>query len=633
MRFLKSIIVGAASLLLMAGTASAQFVHAGNPDVTSLADMTSGGSPTVLEIEGLSDISSYAFDGSDLEIPFTLSGSGAKVWLVIYHADANPPLTITGEGPAPYNDPEHPDPGWHVYEGVNPLVFKSNGERFEEGDNAIVWNGHDNDGNVVPAGSYKLFLAAFDDEAAPHLVAGAVFRKLGTPGRFIIDTANNRIFDHTRNNNMNNDWIENFEGFDLIDHTAITDAGGGTPLSGVPLNSDMTEFIGIGQSNRLMRWTVDWDSNRLAPEEDWGIDNGAEEGIINIEELPGSPGQRTLITNPDKTVAYVTAGVTGTVAQIVSYDVETGAKLDTWDVTDLFIYDNAGSDRVGGPMETAAFYNGEPPPEGITTTSHHTSCIVRHSYDGDLMWMNRNGDGFGDTRAFNSDDGTFGDLLYGHTEAPNFKYSIFANKWGWVSVCENGLDNTSFGAMLGEDGSGLFKFEPKQAPLTWSQHVAVVDEGDDWDGVYMIVGGFGDALASNEWVPEDVGVVPPTHPVAQFPYDQKQVTLGSADTAIAEVEGAATPNTPALGDAYPNPFNPETTIRFDLPWQAPIQIKVYNQTGQLVRVLANQVMGPGKFTVTWDGRDDSGAEVSTGVYLYRIEAPNLQLSKKVTFLK
>jgi flagellar hook assembly protein FlgD len=44
-------------------------------------------------------------------------------------------------------------------------------------------------------------------------------------------------------------------------------------------------------------------------------------------------------------------------------------------------------------------------------------------------------------------------------------------------------------------------------------------------------------------------------------------------------------------------------------------------------------MGPGEFQVTWDGRDDNGVEVATGVYLYRIEAPNLSLHKKVTFIK
>jgi hypothetical protein len=623
----------AVALLFLAGTASAQFVHAGNPDVTALADMTSGSAPTVLEIQGLSNIEDYAFDGSDLEIPFTLSGSGAKVWLIIYTDGQSAPLTISGEGPAPYNDPEHPDAGWHVYEGTDWLVYKSDGQRFEEGNNAITWNGKDQDGANVAAGSYKLFLAAFDDEATPHLVAGAVFRKLGTPGRWIIDLDRGVLFDHTRINNMTNDWIDNFEGVDLFDATALTDAGGGTPLSGVPLNSDNTEFIGIGQNNLLQRWTVDWDANRLAPVEDWGLDFGSENGgVISIEELPGSAGQRTLITNADKSIGYVTAGVSGTVAQIVGYDVATGEKLSTWDLTDLFIYDNNGADRVGGPMETAAFFNGEPDATGITTTSHHTSVILRLDWDGNVMWMNRNGDGFGDSRAFNSADGSFGDLLYGHTEAPNFKYSLFAANDGWVSVCENGLDNVSFGAMLGEDGSGLFHFQPKQVPLTWSQHVAVVDEGTAWDGVYMTIGGFGDALPNNDWADNDV-TVPATHPVAQWPYDQKSVTLGMASTDVTELASNALPQSVELGNAYPNPFNPETTINFSLPWEASIQVKIYNDQGQLVRTLVDQNMGPGEFAVTWDGTNDSGVQVASGMYLYKIEGPDLKMQKKVTFLK
>ena len=63
--------------------------------------------PTTLVIRELSDIADYAFDGSDLEIPFTLEGTGATVFLVIYTVDQHPPLTIEGEGPGPYNDPEH----------------------------------------------------------------------------------------------------------------------------------------------------------------------------------------------------------------------------------------------------------------------------------------------------------------------------------------------------------------------------------------------------------------------------------------------------------------------------------------------------------------------------------------------
>ena len=90
---------------------SSAFLHAGSADI-GLADMTSGGKPAaILKIEGLTDLTNYAFDGSDLDIPFTLNGSGATVWLIIYTVGQNPPLTITGEGPGPYADSERNSPG------------------------------------------------------------------------------------------------------------------------------------------------------------------------------------------------------------------------------------------------------------------------------------------------------------------------------------------------------------------------------------------------------------------------------------------------------------------------------------------------------------------------------------------
>ena len=623
-------IAGAAAFLLLAGTASAQFLHAGNPDVTSLSDMTSGGPPDVLKIEGLSDFPDYAFDGSDLEVNFSLEGAGATVWLFVYTSGQNPPLTIEGEGDPPYKDPTRDQPGWHVYEGVDYLVYKSAGERMDEGDNTITWNGRDNDGNVVPAGSYTLHLAAFDDEAFPHLVAGAVFRKLGAPGRPYWDLGREQIFDFNFINDMNNDWVENFEGYDTMDLSAVSDAGGARPLSAVFLNDDFSEAIAIGQSNFLERLTIDWDANRVATIEDWGEDFGGVNGVINVEDLGGSAGQRTIASNPDKTIAYLTAGVSGTEAQLAGYSIETGEKVSSWDMTDLFLYDNQGADRVGGPMELAAFYDGSPDPWGLTMTSHHTSVIARVDYDGNLKWANRNGDGFGDTQGYNSADGTFGDLLYGHTEAPNFKYSLFSAPDGWVSVCENGRDNTSFGAMLGQDGSGLFKFEPKNTPLTWSQYVCIIDDDTEWDGLHMQIGGFGDAIPSNDWVSDDV-TISPHHPLAHYPYDQKKVNLG-VPSGISEVFGPV-PSGYKVSDAYPNPFNPETTVRFSLPWAADIRVTVYNEQGQKVATLANERLGPGNFDITWDGTDDSGAAVASGVYLYRIEAPDLRLNKKVTLLK
>ena len=121
-----------AVLALTAGTASAQFLHIGDPNV-QLADLTSGGKPNTLSISGLSPIGAYPFDGSTLDVPFTLSGSGATVWLIIYTAGHKAPFTIEGQGPGPYADPEHAAAGWHVYDGVDVLVFKSPGQRFGEG--------------------------------------------------------------------------------------------------------------------------------------------------------------------------------------------------------------------------------------------------------------------------------------------------------------------------------------------------------------------------------------------------------------------------------------------------------------------------------------------------------------------
>ena len=157
-----------------------------------------------------------------------------------------------------------------------------------------------------------------------------------------------------------------------------------------------------------------------------------------------------------KSVVYATAGVSGTVSKIAAYSVEDGSLLDEWDLTDIFMYDNKGSDRSGGPGTMARRYDGQPDPAGITMSGHHTSVTLRLDYAGNILYMNRNGDGYGDSRVFS--EGSFGDLQYGHTEAPSFKYSLYSTKWGWVTNIEAGANTTQNGFVLGEDGSGLFPF-------------------------------------------------------------------------------------------------------------------------------------------------------------------------------
>ena len=88
-----------------------------------------------------------------------------------------------------------------------------------------------------------------------------------------------------------------------------------------------------------------------------------------------------------------------------------------------------------------------------------------------------------------------------------------------------------------------------------------------------------------------------------------------------------------ISQNYPNPFNPVTTISYGLPAGADVRIEIYNILGQNVRTLVDERQAAGYRSVIWDGNDDSGNQVSTGVYFYRIEADDYQASKKMLLIK
>jgi len=90
----------------------------------------------------------------------------------------------------------------------------------------------------------------------------------------------------------------------------------------------------------------------------------------------------------------------------------------------------------------------------------------------------------------------------------------------------------------------------------------------------------------------------------------------------------------ALHGAAPNPFNPSTSIAFDLPNAAPVTLTIYDASGRLVRKLLNSGPGlAGRNEAVWNGRDDSGRQVSSGVYLYRLETPNHSGQGRMTLVK
>ncbi|MBI4122705.1 MAG: T9SS type A sorting domain-containing protein, partial [Parcubacteria group bacterium] len=89
----------------------------------------------------------------------------------------------------------------------------------------------------------------------------------------------------------------------------------------------------------------------------------------------------------------------------------------------------------------------------------------------------------------------------------------------------------------------------------------------------------------------------------------------------------------ALLQNFPNPFNPETTIRYSLAEPALVDVSIYSASGQLVRTLVAEEKTVGAHAVMWDGTDSFGRRVASGLYLYRITAGSFTDVKRMLLLK
>jgi hypothetical protein len=118
--------------------------------------------------------------------------------------------------------------------------------------------------------------------------------------------------------------------------------------------------------------------------------------------------------------------------------------------------------------------------------------------------------------------------------------------------------------------------------------------------------------------------------------DAELVSVSAVDRDSRELETTITakvaPTAFALHAAYPNPFNPFTNLSFNLPEAMNYSLKIYNVAGQLVR----SYKGPGSVglnLIAWDGRDNVGTEVSSGIYFYRLTAAGFSATQKMVMMK
>jgi flagellar hook assembly protein FlgD len=112
--------------------------------------------------------------------------------------------------------------------------------------------------------------------------------------------------------------------------------------------------------------------------------------------------------------------------------------------------------------------------------------------------------------------------------------------------------------------------------------------------------------------------------------------IGDAETSEADSAAERKSSGPVsleLSQNYPNPFNSETEIKYGLPERSSVYISVYNILGKKVRTIKDGIEDSGYYSVNWDGRDDNGDLLASGMYFYVFASDDNYLTRKMMFLK
>jgi hypothetical protein len=184
-------------------------------------------------------------------------------------------------------------------------------------------------------------------------------------------------------------------------------------------------------------------------------------------------------------------------------------------------------------------------------------------------------------------------------------------------------------------------------PLAGSNQIVIryddadLKVGDNAIGVESSLAAYHWVDASTGWEPIG-GSIDTVNNVVYAPIEEAGVYAAFATetrTGVGDDEGwdddpdDVPPYRFELLQNYPNPFNPVTTIEYSVPSHAQVTIEIFNVLGRKVRTLVNETKQAGSYRAEWNGTDNAGRPVSTGVYLYRYKAGKVTQTKKMLLLK
>jgi flagellar hook assembly protein FlgD len=113
-------------------------------------------------------------------------------------------------------------------------------------------------------------------------------------------------------------------------------------------------------------------------------------------------------------------------------------------------------------------------------------------------------------------------------------------------------------------------------------------------------------------------------------FDENFNIIESKDSVINQIK---IPDEFSLMKNYPNPFNPKTNIQFTVPEQSFVKLFIYDINGRIVHKIIDSDLKSGYYSVVWDGTNELGLKVGSGIYFYRLEAKNFTSSQKMIFIK
>jgi hypothetical protein len=191
------------------------------------------------------------------------------------------------------------------------------------------------------------------------------------------------------------------------------------------------------------------------------------------------------------------------------------------------------------------------------------------------------------------------------------------------AIVTSTFDNEGDTGLLGDIQSHTFKLNTDPDAVMFSEDGKLVLLDDEGDAIVRVEYACGACHNGSEASAETV----------DWMYANAAIVHTGGMTAVAALEGLGTPGDFVLHEAYPNPFNPTTHIRYDLPAGADVRFVVHNAIGATVSVIVDERQVAGRYLASWDGRNAAGNDVASGVYFARLEAGPFSKTTRMTLVR